>query len=108
MQETFIAKTDKEKDFIHIIADSLAGLRPIHMKVLRVVSSEGGKASPQTISTKLECDEIELRGVVRRLELEGMLEWIENDPDGEMWKIREFGMAIDKFAFHQGKKEELK
>ncbi len=103
IKECLTAKSNKEIDLVHIISDSLTGLRPIHLNILKIVVEEGGIASPSLISKKLGYDEIELRSVVRKLELEGMLEWLEND-NNENWKIREFGMAVERFAFQNGGK----
>lgn len=87
----------EDLDLVEEIIRSLSDLRTIHLKVLKAIEDAGGELSPEGIAKATNYGEVELRSVVRKLELDGMIEWLENDPRGEMWRIREFGIAVVNF-----------
>lgn len=90
---------DEDLDLIEEIIRSLSDLRNIHLRVLKAIGDAGGELSPEGIAEATNYGQVELRSVVRKLELDGMIEWVENDPRGEIWRLREFGIAIVNFIY---------
>jgi hypothetical protein len=90
--EMLVSRDETQRERILIVTDSLRGLRPTHMRVLRAIHLAGGTMSATGIAEEVRIPEVELRGVVRGLELRGMIKDSGKHP--VEWKIRELGRAI--------------
>jgi hypothetical protein len=93
--EILVSRDETQRERILIVTDSIRGLRPTHMRVLRALHSAGGTMSASAIAEEVHIPQVELRGVVRGLELRGMLKDLGKHP--VEWKIRELGRAIMAF-----------
>ena len=90
---TSIDEVHRER--VLIVVDALRGLRSTHMRVLRAIHQAGGSMSAAAVAAEVNIPEVELRGVVRGLELRGMIKDSVKNP--VEWRIRELGRAIMTF-----------
>ena len=93
--EVLISKDEIHRERVLIVADAMRGLRATHMRVLREISKSGGTQAASDLAVAVDIPEVELRGVVRALELRGMIKDSGRHP--VEWKIRELGLAIMAF-----------
>lgn len=93
--ELLVSRDETQRERVLIVTDSLRGLRSTHMRVLRAIHMAGGTMGAAAIALEMGIPEVELRGVVRGLELRGMIKDSGKHP--VEWKIRELGRAIMTF-----------
>lgn len=96
--ESLLAEGDLERERLSILADSIRGLRPVHMRILRALSP--GSLPATELARVVAVPEVELRATVRDLESRGMIKDTGARP--VVWEIRELGQGI---VNHQGRKE---
>lgn len=89
-------------DRIFIFDDAIQGLRAIHLKILRAIYFADGTLSASDIAKSVNVPEIELRGIVRTLELKGMIKDLEKEPTE--WELREMGKALVEYLILEEKK----
>lgn len=94
--EILTAKSTKQQERLLILADALRHIRPIHLRILRLLSDAGGILKANDMASELDIPEIELRSVVRDLELRGMIRDRKTRP--LEWELRALGNAIDRFT----------
>lgn len=100
--EVLQSNSTQENDRVLIIGDAVKNLRSIHLKIISALYSAGGILSASEIAKAVDVPEIELRSVVRDLELRGIILDLGKDP--VEWKLRKLGQAISLLI--QDKREE--
>ncbi len=93
--ETLRSSASQQKERLMIIGDSIRGLRAVHLHVLKVLLDAGGKLRANEMAVAAGIPEIELRSIVRGLELRGMIKDLEKRPIE--WELRELGKAVALF-----------
>lgn len=95
LREIIHSQTEVDIERFQIIGDAIRGLRTVHLRALRSVFKFGGSIKSSLLSDDLGIPEIELRSVVRDLELKGMIK----DKGGTplVWELRELGTTLIKF-----------
>lgn len=96
LSELIVSKESISQERILIVTDSIRGLRTTHMRVLTAIHRAGGNRTASDLATDIGIPEMELRSVVRDLELRGMIKDLNKHPIE--WKLREMGQAIIKFS----------
>jgi len=85
---------------LEIVAQSLAGLKSVQVRILLELDSAGGRMSARDISARIDIPEEELRFAVRDLEVRGMIK------DGDIhpieWILRELGAGVVAFVNRDG------
>lgn len=90
------ASSNKERERLLILSDSLDNMRTTHILILKALYDAGGVLKAKEIAEIIDIPEIELRSVVRDLELRGMIK--DRDVHPTEWKLRELGKIIIEFA----------
>ncbi len=90
------ASSNKERERLLILSDSLDKMRKTHILILKALYEAGGVLKAKEIAKVIDIPEIELRSVVRDLELRGMIK--DRDVHPTEWKLRELGKVIIEFA----------
>lgn len=90
--ELLLSKDEIHRERVLIVADAIRELRSTHLRVLRAIFQSGGVQSATDLAVAVGIPEVELRGVVRGLELRGMIKDSGKHP--VEWQIRELGHAI--------------
>lgn len=93
---SLVTENEKDSERLSILGDAIRNMRLIHLQILKEISNAGGTLKAKKISTNIGIPEIELRSVVRDLELKGMIKDCGVHPI--KWKIRELGSAIVNFT----------
>ena len=93
--ELFLSPEETKRERVLIVADALKGLRSTHMRILRKLQDSGGVRTASELAADIEIPEVELRGVVRELELRAMIKDVGKHP--VEWKLRELGRALMSF-----------
>lgn len=89
-----LLSNDTSKYRLQILAGAINELNEVHLIVLRKLGNNGGELPAQELSVAVAIPEIELRSIVRDLELRGMIKDCYTDP--MTWKLRELGEGIVK------------
>lgn len=90
------AQSTNELERLSLVADSLKSLRPVHVRILLELEAAGGEASARSLADAVGVPEIELRGAVRGLELQGMIKDVEIHP--MTWRLRELGEGVVRYC----------
>lgn len=96
LAESLISKSNQERERLLIIGDALRNIRPIHIRILKTLYDSGGILKSNQIASVVGIPEIELRSVVRDLELRGMIKDLGNSP--VEWKLRELGDSLISYV----------
>lgn len=91
-----MASSDIERERLLILSDSLDKMRKTHILILKALYDAGGVLKAKEIAEIIDIPEIELRSVVRDLELRGMIK--DRNIHPTEWKLRELGKVIIGFA----------
>ncbi len=97
--ESIKTKQNYSRERLLILSDSIRNLRHVHLQILKAIFDAGGTLEATSIAEKVNVPIIELRSVVRDLELRGMILDTEKDPIE--WKIRELGDMLINFTNHK-------
>lgn len=100
ISKIILSETVTERDRLIIISDSLKDLKLIHILVLQSINEEEGVLEATKIADKVKIPEVELRSVVRHLELKGFIKDLEVHPI--QWKLRELGIMLLKMIEIKG------
>jgi len=96
LAESLKTTSNQSRERLLILGDAIKNLRTTHFSILKILFNAGGTLKSNQISTQVGIPEIELRSVVRDLELRGMIKDIGNHP--VEWKLRELGTTLVNFA----------
>ena len=94
--ESLKAKSNQERELLLILGDAIRNLRATHFSILKAIFDAGGILKSKEIAMQVGIPEIQLRSVVRDLELRGMIKDIGKHPIE--WKLRELGTTLINFA----------
>lgn len=94
--EILLSESAIQRDRLLIIADALRGMRSIHMRLLASLQAHGGARSAEDLAADVGIPEIELRSVVRDLEMRGMIKDCNVHPI--QWEIRALGRGIIEYS----------
>jgi hypothetical protein len=94
--ENLKIKSKYNRDRLLILADSIRNMRSMHLQILKTMHEAGGTLEATVIAEKVKVPVIELRSVVRDLELRGMI--LDTDKNPIEWKLRELGNMLITFA----------
>jgi len=92
LSSTFLSETEIQRERLLIIADAIDGMRVIHMRILEALGTHDGILSAGEIARAVNIPEVELRSVVRDLELRGMIK--DNQTHPIEWRLRTLGKAV--------------
>lgn len=88
--------SNAERERLLILSDSLYNMRTTHILILKALYEVGGILKAKEIADIVDIPEVELRSVVRNLELRGMIK--DRGVHPTEWKLRELGKAIIEFS----------
>lgn len=92
MSELIAADLDAEVERLIILSDAVKGLRKTHLRIISTLYGCPDGMLAADIAKVIGIPEIELRSVVRDLELRGMIKDVGHD--WVKWKLRELGLAL--------------
>ena len=105
MSQLIMQTDDIRHERLMILAAEVKGLRRTQLHILIEIYNNDRMMSASMISEKLGVPEIELRYMVRDLELRGMIEDRNSEPT--VWYLRELGIAIAKAMRKENNENEI-
>jgi len=100
--EFLLSNSNSEQERLIILIESIRSMTSVHFKILKVIFDNNGIAEASKIALAIQIPEIELRNVVRDLELRGMIKDTQAYPI--KWELRELGSSIINFTKIKEKK----
>ena len=94
--ENFKSQNKSNQERLLILADAIRNLRYIHIRILKSIFDAGGILLAEEMSNIVEIPIIELRSIVRDLELRGMIRDTGKVPIE--WELRELGQMLIEFS----------
>lgn len=94
--ELMVSEQGGQRERLLLLTDAVLGLRSTHLRILKELYSAGGACTASDLASKIEIPEIELRNVVRELELRGMIKDMRKHPIE--WRLRELGHSLVSFV----------
>lgn len=87
--------TSIHRDRLLILSDAIRNMRSVHLRILKSIFNAGGVLSAEKMADESGIPIIELRSVVRDLELRGMIRDTGKIPIE--WELRELGIMLLEF-----------
>lgn len=91
--------SNEQRERLSIVSDAIRGIRFVHVQVLLALHQAGGTLSARSIAEAVHIPEMELRHVVRELELRGMIK--DRGVHPIEWELRSLGEGIVRLAIQE-------
>lgn len=96
LSEIIVSESEQNRDRMLILADTIRGLRRAHVQIIKGMAQNNNVMNADEMSDLVGLSVVELRSVVRGLELRGILKDLGGEPVA--WELRELGQAIASFS----------